>query len=158
MGKKVMILTESQIKKIISEQLTLMSVLASNPSLMSFTGKDNSKELYISLRDEKGQMIPNSTYKYNITAEVGFFGFDVILRRLGRNANGDLIGHAKPSSWAGRQAMGAIPKQFKTADGWLAIRIPNERISDAILQLRKTQGKQAKISAGNGVTIILELA
>jgi hypothetical protein len=47
---------------------------------------------------------------------------------------------------------------LKTADGWLAIRIPNERISDAILQLRKTQGKQAKISAGNGVTIILELA
>ena len=159
MGKKIIIFTESQVKKIISEQVQLMSVLNANPSLLAFSGRDNSKELYISLRDQKtGQVIPNSTYKYNIKAEVGFFGFDVILRGLSRNTVGDLVGHAKPSSWAGKQAMGAIPKQHKTADGWLMIKVPNAKITQALTQLKQTQGKTAKINAGNGVTIILELA
>lgn len=159
MKRKIVVLTESQIKKIISEQVQLMSVLNANPALLSFSGRDNSKELYISLRDQKtGQVIPNSTYKYNIKAEVGYFGFDVILRGLSRNAAGDLVGHAKPSSWAGKQAMGAIPKKNKTADGWLMIQVPNAKITQALTQLKQSQGKVAKINAGSGVTIILELA
>lgn len=158
MGKKIVVLTESQIKKIISEQVQLMSVLNANPSLLSFTGKDNSKELFISLRDQKtGQVIPNSTYKYQIKAEYGVLGFDVILRGVSRNAAGDLTAQATPSSWVGKKAMGAIPAKFKTKDGWLWIQIPNAKITQSLNQLKQSQGKTAKIDAGNGVKITLTL-
>jgi hypothetical protein len=163
MGKKIIVFTESQVKKIISEQMQgvqLMSVLSSNPALLSFVGKDNSKELYISLRNPKtGQVIPNSTYKYNLSAEYTKLGigFDVVIRALSRNNTGDLIGHAKPASMAGKLAMRAIPKQFKTEDGWLMIKVPNTKITQAINQLKQNQGKTAEVDAGNGVKINLQL-
>lgn len=157
MGKKIVVLTESQIKKIISEQVQLMSVLSANPSLLSFTGKDNSKELYISLRDQKtGKVVPNSTYKYEISAEYGL-GFDVILRGVSRNSKGDLTAQATASNWVGKKAMNLIPSKFKTKDGWLWIQIPNAKITQSLNQLKQSQGKTAKIDAGNGVKITLTL-
>jgi hypothetical protein len=158
MKRKVVVLTESQIKKIISEQVQLMSVLSANPALLSFTGKDNGKEIYISLRDQKtGQVIPNSTYKYEIKAEYGMLGFDVVLRGVSRNAAGDLTAQATPASWMGKKAMGAIPAKYKTKDGWLWIQIPNAKVTQSLTQLKQTQGRSAKIDAGNGVKITLSL-
>ncbi len=158
MKRKIVVLTESQVKKIISEQVQLMSVLSANPALLSFTGKDNSKELYISLRDQKtGKVIPNSTYKYQIEASVGKLGFDVNLRGVSRNAAGDLTAQATGANWMGKSAMAMIPSKYKTKDGWLWIQIPNAKITQSLNQLKQTQGKSAVIDAGNGVKIKLTL-
>jgi hypothetical protein len=83
----------------------------------------------LSVTDAAGKAIPNTTYKYKIGGSYSFFDFNVNIRNLKRDAQGNLIGEVLPSNSMAASAMRTlIPKQNLTKDGWLMIKIPNQKL------------------------------
>lgn len=164
--KKIVKLTESDLirlvkkvikesnKEVISEQSTLLNI---NPQNIFFSAGDTSKQIKLKGVDPKTKQ--TLVLKYNIEGEYGIFDFDVFLRNIKRQPNGDLTAEAKPSNNAVAWTMKKlVPKEHQTHDGWLFIRIPFVKINQAIVQLKQNQGSKAEIDAGQGVTINLSLA
>jgi hypothetical protein len=49
-----------------------------------------------------------------------------------------------------------IPKQNLTKDGWLMIKIPNQKLTEGIQSLKSSKGQTAEIDAGQGVSVTLQ--
>lgn len=164
--KKVIKLTESDLmrlvkkvikesnKEVISEQSTLLNI---NPQNIFFGAGDTSKQIKLKGVDPKTKK--TLVLNYNIEGEYGIFDFDVFLRNIKRQSNGNLYAEVRPSNntvaWTMKKI---VPKENQSPDGWLYISIPLVKINQAIAQLKQNQGSKAEIDAGQGVTINLSLA
>lgn len=147
--------------KFISEQynVPLLTVLA-NPALISMGAQNGSSVIYLTQRDAKGQVIPNSKYSYQVKGKYGILpSFDIALYNVRRDSVGDLYALAWPTSKAIQATLKTLVpnKNFDPATGYLRLRIPNVKINEAINKLRENKGSTAKIDAGNGVDVILTL-
>jgi hypothetical protein len=147
--------------KFISEQynVPLLTVLAT-PALISMGAQNGTSVIYLTQRDAKGQVIPNSKYSYQVKGKYGIFpSFDITLYNLKRENNGDLVGLAWPTSKTIQATLKTLVpnKNFDPTTGYLRLRIPNAKINEAIAKLRVNKGSTAKIDAGNGVDVILTL-
>jgi len=168
---KIIKLTESDllnlVKRVIKEQapmaqVPLLTVLAT-PALVN-ASSDGTGTIYLSQRDNKGQNIPNTTYKYSVKGvyDPGSFlpnvPFNVILRNVRRDRQGTLLGEAQPSGNAMKKIMKElIPTDALTSDGWMKFRVPEDKLNAGLQSLAGNQGKSATIDAGNGVKIKLSL-
>jgi hypothetical protein len=150
-------LTESKlgnIKPLINEQVTLLTI---NPKNILFSTGDTTKQIKLKGIDPKTKQ--PLVLKYNIKGEYSFFNFDVFLRNIKRYPSGDLFAEAQPSNSFAAKAMKAlVPKKNQTADGWLNVFVPNQKINDAINKLVVNKGAEAEIDAGQGIKINLTLA
>jgi len=139
-------------------QTTVMDTLSVAPNKILFqnsTNKDNT--IFLSAIDGAGKVIPNTTYKYKIGGSYSFFDFNVNIRNLKRDAQGNLIGEVLPSNSMAASAMRSlIPKQNLTKDGWLMIKIPNQKLTEGIQSLKSTKGQTAEIDAGQGINVTLQ--
>jgi hypothetical protein len=162
------ILENRVISEKISTQGTLLTEQASfltiYPDVKSLTNVNNTsmsasgQQLKLSKRNPKnGQVIPNTTFSYNVEGSYGWFNFDVNMRNFKRNANGSLELEAKPSNNTIAYTMRKlVPKGNVTTDGWLKVLIPLDKINNALIKLFNNKGSEAEIDAGNGVTITLK--
>jgi hypothetical protein len=160
--KRIIRLTENDltnlVKRVINEQQILneqLLLLAQPQNTISFGPGDNTKQITLKGVD------PNTKrtlfLKYNISGSYGIFGFDVELRNIRRQPNGDLRAEAKPSNKTVHGILkGLVSKNNLTSDGWLYVKVPSVKISEAIDKLRKNKGQSAKLDAGFGVTINLQ--
>jgi hypothetical protein len=162
--KKVIRLTESDltelVKKVINESNIITEQLAMlNYPLASilFTPGDNTKQIKLKvLTDPKKNTY--SVLKYDVKAKYTFFNFDVEMRNFKR-PGGNLTLEALPNNSAVQKTMRTlVPKESLTPDGWLKVRIPPDKIQEAIEDLKKNKGSSATIDAGQGVKIILSYA
>ena len=161
--KKIIKLTESDLtrivkrvidEKMLSEQTTLLNILPQN---ILMTSGDNTKQIKLKAIDPKTKQ--NLVLKYNISGEYGMFDFNINLRNIKRQSNGDLTAEVKlDNSTVAWTMKKLVPKDFITEDGWLTIRIPAYKINQSINQLRQNKGASAEIDAGQGVTVKLTLA
>ena len=141
-----------------ARQTTVLDTLSAPPLKLAFQNSTNNNNvIFLSVRDDNGKIIPNTTYKYKIGGSYSFFDFDVNIRNLKRDAQGNLTGEALPSNSMAASAMRSlIPSQNLTKDGWLMIKIPNQKLTQGIQSLKSTKGKNATIDAGQGVKVTLE--
>ena len=165
---KKFILLESEIKEIksmygLSEatpapQRTVMDTLAVAPNKLAFQNStSNNNVIFLSVRDDSGKIMPGTTFKYKIGGSYGMFDFNVNIRNLKRDTQGNLVGEALPSnSFVAGAMRKMIPSQNLTKDGWLMIKIPNQKLTQGINSLKSTKGQTAKIDAGQGVTVSLQ--
>ena len=139
-------------------QTTVMDTLAVPSNKLIFQNSANNNNIiFLSVRDDDGQVVPNTTYKYKIGGSYSFFDFNVNIRNLKRDGQGNLIGEALPSNSMAASAMRSlIPKQNLTKDGWLMIKIPNQKLTEGIQSLKSSKGQTAEIDAGQGVSITLQ--
>lgn len=139
-------------------QRTVMDTLSVPPAKLIFQNSSNNNNIiFLSVRDDAGKVIPGTTYKYKIGGSYSFFDFNVNIRNLKRDAQGNLIGEALPSNSMAAGAMRSlIPSQNLTKDGWLMIKIPNQKLTQGIQSLKSTKGQKAEIDAGQGVSVTLE--
>jgi hypothetical protein len=137
---------------------TVMDTLSVTPNKLLFQNStNNNNTIFLSIRDAAGKKIPNTTYKYKIGGSFIGINFNVNVRNLKRDEQGNLTGEALPSNssaaWLMRQAM---PDDILTEDDWLKILVPNEKLNQGIQSLKSTKGQTAKIDAGQGVSITLQ--
>ena len=115
--------------------------------------------IFLSARDPRNpaKLLPNSTYKFQIGGKYKVFNFDVNLRNLKREKNGDLTGEAQPTNSVVQTAMMQFDKikQNATPDGWLKIKIPVAKLNEGIAMLKKNPQSQATMDAGFGVNVTL---
>ena len=139
-------------------QTTVMDTLAVPSNKLIFQNSANNNNIiFLSVRDDAGKVVPNTTYKYKIGGSYSFFDFNVNIRNLKRDAQGNLIGEVLPSNSMAASAMRSlIPKQNLTKDGWLMIKIPNQKLTEGIQSLKSSKGQTAEIDAGQGVSITLQ--
>ena len=139
-------------------QTTVMDTLAVPSNKLIFQNSANNNNIiFLSVRDDAGKVVPNTTYKYKIGGSYSFFDFNVNIRNLKRDGQGNLIGEALPSNSMAASAMRSlIPKQNLTKDGWLMIKIPNQKLTEGIQSLKSSKGQTAEIDAGQGVSITLQ--
>lgn len=145
--------------RLLNEQsvIPLMTVLSS-PKSVTVTSKDNSNIIYLSQRNEKGQVIPKSTYSYKIGGKYGFASFEVTLRKVKRLPNGDLSAEASPTGDFMKGILKRlVPKKHRTVDNWLYVLVPNQQVTQAINKLRDNKGAKAVMETGQGINITLEL-
>jgi hypothetical protein len=137
---------------------TVMDTLSVPSNKLLFQNSTNNNNIiFLSVRDDAGKVIPNTTYKYKIGGSYSFFDFNVNIRNLKRDDKGNLIGEALPSNSMAASAMRSlIPKQNLTTDGWLMIKIPNQKLTEGIQSLKSTKGQTAEIDAGQGVKVSLQ--
>lgn len=135
----------------------LLTVLA-NPALINMGAQNGTSIIYLTQRDDKGNVIPNSKYSYQVRGKYQFIPFDIALYDVKRERNGDLVAKAEPKNKAIKSAMDTfIPAKNKSPEGFLYVRVPNAKINDAVIKLRNNKGSEAAIDAGNGVKIVLTL-
>ena len=127
-------------------QIPLLTVLA-NPAKVGFS-TDDGKIIKLNLRDEQGKIVPGSTYSYKVTGKYGLLGFDARFRNIVRRPNGDLVLDAQPTGWVAQKLVGLVPKENRTQDGWIMIKVTNQQLTDAINQLKNKGGKTATIDTG----------
>ena len=139
-------------------QTTVMDTLAVPSNKLIFQNSANNNNIiFLSVRDDAGKVVPNTTYKYKIGGSYSFFDFNVNIRNLKRDGQGNLIGEALPSNSMAASAMRSlIPKKNLTKDGWLMIKIPNQKLTEGIQSLKSSKGQTAEIDAGQGVSITLQ--
>lgn len=145
--------------RLINEQsiVPLMTVLSS-PKTVEVTAKDNSNIIYLSQRNEKGQVIPKSTYSYKIGGKYGLVTFEVSLRKVRRLPNGDLSAEASPTGDFMKGVLKRlVPKKFRTDDNWLYVLVPNAQVTQGINKLRDNKGAKAVMETGQGINITLQL-
>ena len=137
---------------------TVMDTLSVAPNKLLFQNSSNNNNvIFLSVTDAAGKAIPNTTYKYKIGGSYSFFDFNVNIRNLKRDGQGNLTGEALPSNSMAASAMRSlIPKQNLTKDGWLMIKIPNQKLTEGIQSLKSSKGQTAEIDAGQGVSITLQ--
>lgn len=139
------------------EPVPLLSVLA-NPATINMGAQNGSSIIYLTQRDAKGNVIPDSKYSYQVRGKYKFIPFDITLFNVKRERNGDLTALANPKNKAIKAAMDTfIPAKNKSPEGYLYVRVPNAKINEAVIKLRDNKGSKAEIDAGNGVKIILTL-
>lgn len=143
-------------------QVPLLTVLAT-PALVN-ASSDGTGTIYLSQRDNKGQNIPNTTYKYSVKGVydpgrlLPNVSFNVILRNVKRDRSGALLGEAQPSGNFMKKVMKElIPNNSLTSDGWMKFKVPQDKLNAGLQSLVGNQGKSATIDAGNGVKIKLAL-
>jgi len=139
-------------------QTTVMDTLSVPSNKLIFQSSSNNNNIiFLSVRDDAGKVIPNTTYKYKIGGSYSFFNFSVNIRNLKRDAQGNLVGEVLPSNSMAASAMrNLIPSQNLTKDGWLMIKIPNQKLTQGIQSLKLTKGQKAEIDAGQGISVTLE--
>ena len=137
---------------------TVMDTLSVAPNKLLFQNSSNNNNIiFLSVTDAAGKAIPNTTYKYKISGSYSFFNFNVNIRNLKRDGQGNLIGEALPSNSMAASAMRTlIPKENLTKDGWLMIKIPNQKLTEGIQSLKSSKGQTAEIDAGQGVSVTLQ--
>ena len=135
-----------------------LDTLSVAPNKILFQNSSNNNNvIFLSVTDGAGKAIPNTTYKYKIGGSYSFFDFNVNIRNLKRDAQGNLIGEVLPSNSMAASAMRSlIPKQNLTKDGWLMIKIPNQKLTEGIQSLKSSKGQTAEIDAGQGVSVTLQ--
>jgi hypothetical protein len=146
-------------KKFIFETVPLLTVLAA-PALINMGAQNGTSIIYLTQRDAKGNVIPDSKYSYQVRGKFSIFpSFDITLYNLKRENNGDLVGLAWPTSKTIQGTLKSlVPKgNFDTTTGYLRLRIPNAKINEAIVKLRQNKGSEAVVDAGNGVKVTLTL-
>lgn len=117
----------------------------------------NTNIIYLTKRDKDNNVIPNSKFSYKVSGSYGLFNFNVKLRNFKRLSNGSLGLEAQPTSNFVLSAMkNLVPKENKTADDWLKVEVPVDKLNSALQQLITNKGSVAKIDAGEGVEIVLK--
>ena len=138
--------------------IPLMTVLA-KPANVGFDSKDNTNIIYLTQRDNNGNVIPNSKYSYKVsgTYDAGSLvpdvDFDVILKDVYRDSRGNLKGYAKPTNSFMRTTMNTLVPEKNMKDGWLILYVPTSKINAGITSLKGKSGKATIIDAGKGVKI-----
>jgi nitrogen fixation protein len=124
----------------------------------SVTGGNNTNIIYLTKRDQKGNILPNTKFSYKVSGSYGFVGFDINLRNVKRNPlTGALTADVMPKNNTVKGIMmKLIPKDAITADGWLNVYVSTKQINDALTKLHNNDGSSAEIKVGNGVGINLE--
>ncbi len=124
----------------------------------SVTGGDNTNIIYLTKRDQKGNILPNTKFSYKVSGSYGFVDFDIKLRNVKRNPlTGALTADVMPKNNTVKGIMmKLIPKDAITADGWLNVYVSTKQINDALTKLHNNDGSSAEIKVGNGVGINLE--
>lgn len=145
---------------LLTEQTTFLSIYPNINLLKSV--KDTTITVagqYLKLakrNPQNGQVIPGTTFNYKVEGKYGWLNFDVNMRNFKRNTDGALELEAKPDSGTVAYTMRKlVPKGSVTADGWLKVLIPLQKINDALAKLFNNKGTDAEIDAGNGVKITL---
>lgn len=146
---------------LLTEQLNFLAIYPNLNTLKSI--KDTSLDVsgqYLKLtkrNPQNGQIIPNTTLTYKIKGKYGWLNFGVSMRNFKRNGDGSLELEAKPNSGVVAFTMRKlVPEKNQTADGWLRVLIPIQKINDALDKLFKNKGSEAEIDAGEGITIVLK--
>jgi hypothetical protein len=145
-------------KKFIFEAVPLLTVLAA-PALINMGAQDGTSIIYLTQRDAKGNVIPDSKYSYQVKGKWSFFSFDITLYNVRRERSGDLLALAWPTNKTIQATLKKLvpTKSFDPKTGYLNLRIPNAKINEAIVKLRENKGSEAVIDAGNGVKVTLTL-
>ena len=145
-------------KKFIFEAVPLLTVLAA-PALINMGAQDGTSIIYLTQRDAKGNVIPDSKYSYQVKGKWSFFSFDITLYNVRRERSGDLLALAWPTNKTIQATLKKLvpTKSFDPKTGYLKLRIPNAKINEAIVKLRENKGSEAVIDAGNGVKVTLTL-
>ena len=136
----------------------LLTVLAT-PALINMGAQDGTSIIYLTQRDAKGNVIPETKYSYKVKGKWSFFSFDITLYNVRRDRNGDLLALAWPTNKTIQATLKKLvpTKNFDPKTGYLDLRIPNAKINEAIVKLRANKGSEAVIDAGNGVKVTLTL-
>ena len=164
-----LVITEAEKKNIkslyglVTEQSVPLLVVLSNPAMVN-ASSNGTGTIFLSQRDNKGQNIPNTTYKYSVKgvydpgSVLPNVSFDVILRNVRRDRSGTLLGEAQPTGGMMKSIMKKlIPNDSLTSDGWMRFRVPQDKLNAGLQSLVGNKGKNATIDAGNGVNIKLAL-
>ena len=164
-----LVITETERKNIkslyglVTEQAVPLMVVLSNPASVAATS-NGTGTIFLSQRDNKGENIPNTTYKYSVKGvyDPGSLlpnvSFDVILRNVTRDTKGALLGEAQPSGGFMKNVMKKlIPSVSMTSDGWMRFKVAQDKLNAGLQSLAGNQGKSATIDAGNGIKIKLSL-
>ena len=124
----------------------------------SIGGNDNTNIVYLTKRDAQGKEIPGTKFSYKVGGSYGFADFNVTLRNVRRDSQGNLLGEALPSSGIVKTAMRKlIPKENQTQDGWLYVRVPVAQLNQALAKLFTNKGAKAEIELEKeGIDITLE--
>jgi len=175
--KKVIRLTESDlttlVKRIVkereiilNEQATFMTIFPTVASMTAVGDKNNAaigsnngtNIIYLTKRDAKGNVIPNTKFSYRVGGSKGLIDFNITLRNVRRDYVGNLTGEALPDSKVMASTMKAlIPKENITADGWLKIFVPKAKLDAALIELYNNKGREATIELDDeGIDITLE--
>jgi hypothetical protein len=135
------------------DTLTKKTQLGWNP----IGGTNNTNIIYLTRRGKDGKEIPNSKFSYKLSGSKGLFDFNIVLRNVTRNVTtGDLIGEVLPKSSVIASIMkNLVPKDSLTEDGWMYIKVPVDKLNDALTQLYKNRGSKAQIEVEEGITINL---
>ena len=163
--KKRIRLTESELtnliekivkeKSLVNEQLTLLARPLENLSI----GPSSVSNKAIKLSYKNPQTKKTEYLRYDINATYTGIGFEVELRNIKRESDGALTAEALPSNSIVKFALKKlVADKFKTKDGWLTVKVPKQKIEEAIVTLKKNKGQTATIDAGNGVSIVLKLS
>ena len=121
-------------------------------------GTNNTNIIYLTRRGADGNEVPNSKFSYKLSGSYGFIDFDITLRNIGRNrGSGVLSGEVMPkNSTVAKIMKKLIPSHALSQDGWLQIRVPVDKLNDALVQLHDNKGSSAEIKVGSGIEINLE--
>jgi hypothetical protein len=101
---------------------TVMDTLSVTPNKLLFQNStNNNNTIFLSIRDAAGKKIPNTTYKYKIGGSYKGFNFNVNVRNLKRDEQGNLTGEALPSNSMAASAYetSLMPDDILTEDDWL---------------------------------------
>jgi hypothetical protein len=174
---KIIKLTESDLTRLIkrivkesemilNEQATFMTIFPTVASMTAIGDKNNAaigsnngtNIIYLTKRDAKGNVIPNTKFSYRVGGSKGLIDFNITLRNVRRDYVGNLTGEALPDSKIIASTMKAlIPKENITADGWLNIFVPKAKLDAALTELYNNKGKEATIELDDeGIDITLE--
>jgi hypothetical protein len=174
---KIIKLTESDLTRLIkrivkesemilNEQATFMTIFPTVASMTAIGDKNNAaigsnngtNIIYLTKRDAKGNVIPNTKFSYRVGGSKGLIDFNITLRNVRRDYVGNLTGEALPDSKIIASTMKAlIPKENITADGWLNIFVPKAKLDAALIELYNNKGKEATIELDDeGIDITLE--
>lgn len=102
---------------------------------------------------------PKTLFKYMVDGTYSWFNFDISVRNLTKDKDGNLAAEAQPQNAGVRTAMSAlVPSRNLTQDGWLKILVPIDKLQAGLAEVKKNGGKTGKIDAGYGVGVQLTLA
>lgn len=155
--KKMMGIINEQAFKPIRQTTVMDTLTVPSDKLIFQNSTNNNNIIFLSVRDDAGKVIPNTTYKYKIGGSYSSFDFNVNIRNLKKDGQENLTGEALPSNSMAAYAMKRlIPKEHLTKDGWLMIKIPKQKLTEGIQSLKSSKGQTAEIDAGQGVSITLQ--
>ena len=171
--KKIVRMTEDDltrlVKRVIKESKEMMQEQAAPQFLTIFPtatalasssigGNNNTNVIYLTKRDAKGKEVPGTKFSYKVGGSYGFADFNLTLRNVRRDAQGNLLGEALPSSGIVKAAMRKlIPKENQTQDGWLYVKVPVVQLNQALTKLFANKGQKAEIELPKeGIDITLE--